>query len=101
MAPSLYRDQREVNCRSCDGSCVSRQSSIEFCAMTLDLSSSPAALLPAAAPAPAHVHELLADWARWEPLLAVVAGQAATLAAPVTPERWGLPVSPSKLVCVG
>jgi 2-keto-4-pentenoate hydratase/2-oxohepta-3-ene-1,7-dioic acid hydratase in catechol pathway len=59
-------------------------------------------LLPAAVAAPTHVHELLTDWARWQPVLGAVAGLAPTTgAAPVVPERWGLPVSPSKLVCIG
>jgi 2-keto-4-pentenoate hydratase/2-oxohepta-3-ene-1,7-dioic acid hydratase in catechol pathway len=59
-------------------------------------------LLPAAFTVPDRVHELLADWWRWLPVLCAVAERAPALrAAPVVPERWGLPVSPSKLVCIG
>jgi 2-keto-4-pentenoate hydratase/2-oxohepta-3-ene-1,7-dioic acid hydratase in catechol pathway len=59
-------------------------------------------LLPAAVTAPDHVHELLADWSRWLPVLSAVAERAPSLGAtPVLPERWGLPVCPSKLVCIG
>lgn len=58
-------------------------------------------LLPAAVAAPAHPHELLADWQRWQPILATIAARPEALASPVAPERWLLPVRPSKLVCIG
>jgi 2-keto-4-pentenoate hydratase/2-oxohepta-3-ene-1,7-dioic acid hydratase in catechol pathway len=59
-------------------------------------------LLPAAVAAPVHVHELLADWTRWQPVLGAVAARAPqACATPVAPDGWGLPVAPSKLVCIG
>jgi len=57
-------------------------------------------LLPDGAAPPAEVHELLADWPRWHPILTRAAAQA-PWATPVEPRRWLLPVRPSKLLCIG
>ena len=57
-------------------------------------------LLPGEVGVPGQVHELLADWSRWRPVL-MAAATRATATTSVQPARWLLPVQPAKLVCVG
>lgn len=57
-------------------------------------------LLPGTA-VPAHLDGLFADWARWEPALTAAVSDAPQHARAVAPERWLVPVRPSKLICVG
>lgn len=58
-------------------------------------------LLPTGENAPAELHELLSDWATWHPMLTQAATRVGGGAMAVTPDRWLLPVRPSKLVCIG
>lgn len=50
---------------------------------------------------PPHLHELLADWARWHPVVTQAAADASSLGRVVRPARWLLPVRPPKLICIG
>lgn len=58
-------------------------------------------LLPDDVVALDHLHELLADWSRWHPVVTAAVADAAARASVVQPERWLLPVRPAKLICIG
>jgi 2-keto-4-pentenoate hydratase/2-oxohepta-3-ene-1,7-dioic acid hydratase in catechol pathway len=58
-------------------------------------------LLPSGAAAADHLDDLFADWPRWRSVVSAAVGNALPGASPVQPERWLVPVRPSKLVCVG
>jgi len=50
---------------------------------------------------PDHLGDLFADWERWQRVVIAAAKRDVPDAAPVHPQRWLLPVSPAKLICVG
>ena len=58
-------------------------------------------LLPAGASVPDHLDALFGDWLRWHPILVRSVAQVPQGATAVEPERWLVPVRPSKLICVG
>lgn len=58
-------------------------------------------LLPADAPVPDHLDAIFADWPHWRPIVARSTAQVPEGAAAIEPERWLVPVRPSKLICVG
>jgi 2,4-diketo-3-deoxy-L-fuconate hydrolase len=62
-----------------------------------------ARVIPIAAllPAPDSVAVLFADWPHWGPLLATAVERGVGDAPAVVPDGWGVPVAPSKLLCVG
>ena len=60
-----------------------------------------AALLPVDVTAPGFLHDVFADWDIWHPLVVAAATLAPESGSAFTPERWLVPVKPSKLVCVG
>jgi 2,4-diketo-3-deoxy-L-fuconate hydrolase len=58
-------------------------------------------LLPAGASVPDHLDALFGDWLRWHAILVQAVAQVPHGATAVEPERWLVPVRPSKLICVG
>ena len=50
---------------------------------------------------PDHLDALFGDWLRWHPILVRSVAQVPQGATAVEPERWLVPVRPSKLICVG
>src|SRR3954447_3262491 len=51
--------------------------------------------------APDCAAALFTDWPHWSPRLDAAIEQDATTAPAIRPDGWGVPVAPSKLLCVG